>query len=1515
MLMKFLRGEMDIRPFRLFGILLPLVFVFLLVGAAFAQVDSIWIDVSHPFPMTIDIGDTAWVRFDAYFSDSDFDTLFMHIPNRPAFFQFWRERRLPGPGNYIYDKIIFTPGMDDGGFYPFTLIVGGIRRDGTIVADTLVYELRVRPMIFPEPEYTGGTTNTLRWLPSRKLYDQWIYILDVETNVSMPAPRQLNRASLVEFINTFENLQHGKKYGYFILGFTKDSVVVHSDTVYSIQDALPPDPVTVAYGHEGPAKTVDLYWEPVSDATSFVKGYVVHRRAEDSSFVALDTVWVQGNETPPLHYWDSPGDLIEGMKYFYKITALDAGLNEGEGIEFGPFIPDATPPPPPVFYWHTGYGYDYESDYTSPQLKGMGYGHKTWYKRGLENTVYVYNPVYLPQFSGLFRADSVRFQAVRDSSKFFEDEWQPGMQFFESWSSPWISVDDVSDSLVAYTFDFTNGGANPFWFVHSHFYKFRAQFKDRAGNVSEWSRVNEQGWLVGAYQDAAPPADIPFLQMYLFEDSTRQGGGYVRLHWQAAIDSVSGVGYYRVFRRLGQTGEWTLIDSVQAASGDNVYEEDFADVPASAQVFYRVVGVDHVGNAREVEDTRWEVGGRLPIPPVLVFADQYPEFNGRLYTRSSQIQVQFTRFDPAGVQTLVLFVNGDSLLLDPAQLQVNVPVREGVNRIYAVAVFDDGARSLPSNRLEIWRDSAAPARPALFEARVDTGTAGDIYLHWAAAADRLPVRYLLFRREAGTSTWTEIGRIDQTEFVDRFVQPSGSTLRALQKYEYRIIPVDALGNRADTSAVVASSYSNRAPLVNRVHFFADSLQIAWSYPSYPDSCIAPRDSLRFDIRIFAGLAEVDPDTSQFFLQETVIGRTDITVPIEPGNIYSVYVRAIELVSGEFRGSAWSIPRRVDTGRSIIPAVDTLLTQYQPFDTTGIYVSWEEYWKHPFWNDHSTELVAYVEVFRWQSGKSDTVKWTFWTEDTVFQQSGFMDQTNLQPNARYVYQVIPYEQKANDPPRYVPAGNDSARVLNDTSMVRNYVDRAFIPVLDHLYSRNPVTGKKYFSLVGDGDSLRVEWFWVYEESGIRREAGRGDFRGAEKLEIYLANNPEFRNDPGYKYFTRKKVLRKSELTNVDDFYYTYFTGLLDPDSFNLYEGKSIFVKIKAFDRWGHSPLYPSTAEIDGVEELVLDQTPPTAVPFGFRVQSTQDTTEVALVDLYFHWSPSTDQVSGLRRYVLQIESRENGKDSLLYEYPDISPEDTTFVIRRFELSDFYFEHPVFFRLFPEDYAGNRNTEIPPLEFRFFEAPQIISAAWADTTGRIELTWTKVPAADRYLIVWMGDKSYFSDELRNSPAQREFVDAHTFDPDTIRYVLNRAFNPASRWFFRMLAQKGDRYESSWSNFMELAPVSGSSSKNPIAGLEEEAELPSEFALYQNYPNPFNPSTTITFDLPKAVRVKILVVDLNGRIVRRLLSQELPPGRHQVIWDGTDAQGRPVASGVYLYMIRAGEFRQMKKCLLLK
>jgi hypothetical protein len=100
------------------------------------------------------------------------------------------------------------------------------------------------------------------------------------------------------------------------------------------------------------------------------------------------------------------------------------------------------------------------------------------------------------------------------------------------------------------------------------------------------------------------------------------------------------------------------------------------------------------------------------------------------------------------------------------------------------------------------------------------------------------------------------------------------------------------------------------------------------------------------------------------------------------------------------------------------------------------------------------------------------------------------------------------------------------------------------------------------------------------------------------------------------------------------------------------------------------------------------------------------------------------------------------------------------------------------------------------------------------------------------------------------------------------------------------------------------------NPNALNAWRFEIPDRFVLMQNYPNPFNPTTRIRFGLPQASDVLIEVYNVLGQKVATLLNARKPAGYHEVEFDASQ-----LGSGLYIYRIKAGNFQQVKKMMLMK
>jgi len=105
------------------------------------------------------------------------------------------------------------------------------------------------------------------------------------------------------------------------------------------------------------------------------------------------------------------------------------------------------------------------------------------------------------------------------------------------------------------------------------------------------------------------------------------------------------------------------------------------------------------------------------------------------------------------------------------------------------------------------------------------------------------------------------------------------------------------------------------------------------------------------------------------------------------------------------------------------------------------------------------------------------------------------------------------------------------------------------------------------------------------------------------------------------------------------------------------------------------------------------------------------------------------------------------------------------------------------------------------------------------------------------------------------------------------------------------------------------------NGTVAVEKNSNKPSKFILEQNYPNPFNPITTINFQIPFESHVTIVIYDIMGREISTLFDKSMIGGNHDIQWSGRDKSGQLVGGGIYFYKIKAEDFTQTKKMILMK
>ena len=104
-------------------------------------------------------------------------------------------------------------------------------------------------------------------------------------------------------------------------------------------------------------------------------------------------------------------------------------------------------------------------------------------------------------------------------------------------------------------------------------------------------------------------------------------------------------------------------------------------------------------------------------------------------------------------------------------------------------------------------------------------------------------------------------------------------------------------------------------------------------------------------------------------------------------------------------------------------------------------------------------------------------------------------------------------------------------------------------------------------------------------------------------------------------------------------------------------------------------------------------------------------------------------------------------------------------------------------------------------------------------------------------------------------------------------------------------------------------------PTSTNNENNEVVAISSLEGNYPNPFNPETTIAFSTKENGNISLDIYNIRGQKVRTLLNETKQAGKHTVVWNGKDDNGKNVASGVFFYRMKSGKFSSTKKMILMK
>lgn len=196
-----------------------------------------------------------------------------------------------------------------------------------------------------------------------------------------------------------------------------------------------------------------------------------------------------------------------------------------------------------------------------------------------------------------------------------------------------------------------------------------------------------------------------------------------------------------------------------------------------------------------------------------------------------------------------------------------------------------------------------------------------------------------------------------------------------------------------------------------------------------------------------------------------------------------------------------------------------------------------------------------------------------------------------------------------------------------------------------------------------------------------------------------------------------------------------------------------------------------------------------------------------------------------------------------------------------------------------------------------SPILYSPASQDTLASSDsaLVWNGVPHATSYRVQIASDSSFGNITVDSSGISDTMM--------VIRQIVDTKLSPETKYFWRVQAID-DTLSGSFSGIWSFITPTLTAVNTKQVG------TPKTFALSQNYPNPFNPSTTIKYSIPKSEFVNLTVYDDLGQKVATLVDQQQGAGNYEVSFNADR-----FASGVYFYVIRAGDYTATRKMMPLK
>ena len=267
--------------------------------------------------------------------------------------------------------------------------------------------------------------------------------------------------------------------------------------------------------------------------------------------------------------------------------------------------------------------------------------------------------------------------------------------------------------------------------------------------------------------------------------------------------------------------------------------------------------------------------------------------------------------------------------------------------------------------------------------------------------------------------------------------------------------------------------------------------------------------------------------------------------------------------------------------------------------------------------------------------------------------------------------------------------------------------------------------------------------------------------------------------------------------------------------------------------------------------------------------------------------------------IELEWTANSENDLqeyrLYRSTDPDPTDQIATIlkgtKTYTDADVVVEQTYYYRLRAVDTSGNESEYSDDAIAKIDVAPAAPTGLTATAeSGTVTLKWTANAEGDlQEYRLYRGTSPEPADQIATVTAGTETYPDDNLPGDGTYYYRLKAVDVAGN-------------EGAFSDDVS---VTYTPTAVALAG-----EVPETSALGQNYPNPFNPATTINYDVAEPADVRVLVHNLLGKTVAVLVDKHQAPGRYEVTFDASG-----LASGVYLYTLRASDFTQTKRLVLLK